>query len=137
MHPLNGFHFGGVVVVEVEDLAAGFAGSGVGLIFFYDALEGGEDVSRRLRGRGRRGGSRRRRARRGGGRVLRVSTCGLFRWKPQVRADDAGSGEVGAFPATSPAEDAVKIAELLKKLGQRIQSADQEAVASSTAGARA
>jgi hypothetical protein len=39
-----GLDLGGVVVVEVEDLAAGFAGSGVGLVFFYDGLEGGEDV---------------------------------------------------------------------------------------------
>jgi hypothetical protein len=40
----SGVQFGGVVVVEVEDLAAGFADSSVGLVFFYDALEGGEDV---------------------------------------------------------------------------------------------
>jgi hypothetical protein len=42
--PLTGLHFGGVVVVEVQDLAAGFALAVVGLVFLYDGLEGGEDV---------------------------------------------------------------------------------------------
>lgn len=36
--------FGGVVVVEFEDLAAGFALAVVGGVFIGDGLEGGKDV---------------------------------------------------------------------------------------------